>query len=81
MRGYEVTDMRPDRKGDAMPQEGTPFRRIRMDNDLWQQFEEAVTAASPALNRSLVIRMFVLWYTGRTNDLPQRPEPRRDDGK
>lgn len=60
-----------------MPQEGTPFRRIRMDDETWEQFDGAVKRASPALNRSLVIRMFVLWYTGRTDELPQRPEPRR----
>lgn len=70
-----MTDTGADRKADTVTQDGTPFRRIRMDNETWEQFGEAVKKASPALNRSLVIRMFVLWYTGRTNDLPQRPEP------
>jgi hypothetical protein len=71
-----VTDTRAVTKGDAVPQPGTPFRRIRMDQATWDDFEEAVERANPALNRSLVIRMFVLWYTGRTDDLPQRPAKR-----
>lgn len=70
-----------DRKADTVPAEGTPFRRIRMDDETWEQFDGAVKRANPALNRSLVIRMFVLWYTGRTDELPQRPEPKRDGGK
>jgi len=62
-----------------MPPPGTPFRRIRMDDTTWDDFKDAVARANPAFNRSLVIRMFVLWYTGKTDDLPQRP-PRRSPG-
>jgi hypothetical protein len=81
MRGCTVTDTVADRKADTVAPDGTPFRKIRMDDEIWDQFGEAVRRASPALNRSLVIRMFVLWYAGRTDDLPQRPDPERDDGK
>lgn len=76
-----MTDTSADRKAEKMAQEGTPFRRIRMDDETWREFEQAVERANPALNRSLVIRMFVLWYSGRTDDLPQRPEPKRGSGK
>lgn len=51
----------------------TPFRRVRMDDDMWNRFGEAVTKAEPELDRSKVIREFVRWYLGETNDLPRRP--------
>lgn len=68
-----------DRKADTMPPEGTPFRRIRLDDDLWQRFEEAVARSDPDSNRSVVLRKFVRWYVGDIGDFPQRPEPRRDE--
>jgi hypothetical protein len=79
MRGSEVPDTVADRKADTMPPEGTPFRRIRLDDDLWQRFEGAVARADPDSNRSVVLRKFVRWYVGDINDFPQRPEPPRGD--
>lgn len=59
--------------GATMPPQGTPFRRVRMDDDMWERFGEAVREAEPELDRSKVIREFVRWYIGETNDLPRRP--------
>jgi hypothetical protein len=61
--------------------EGTPFRRIRIDDDLWQRLEEAVKRADPDANRSVILRRFARWYVGDIDEMPQRPEPRRDGGK
>lgn len=52
---------------------GTPFRRIRIDDDLWRQFGEAVDAADPELDRSKVIRQLIRWYSGQSDHLPERP--------
>lgn len=60
-----------------MPQEGTPFRRIRLDDDLWRRLEEAARRADPDLNRSALIRRFARWYVGDINEMPQRPAPER----
>jgi metal-responsive CopG/Arc/MetJ family transcriptional regulator len=60
-----------------MPAEGTPFRRIRIDDDLWERFDEAVRRADPDSNRSVVLRKFTRWYVGDIDELPQRPEPRQ----
>lgn len=62
--------------GDAVAPPGTPFRRVRMDDDMWSRFNEAVREAEPELDRSKVIREFVRWYLGETDDLPRRPGPR-----
>lgn len=73
-----MTDTQPDRRADSMAAEGTPFRRIRMDDDLWQRLEEAAKRADPDANRSVILRRFARWYVGDIDELPQRPEPRRD---
>jgi metal-responsive CopG/Arc/MetJ family transcriptional regulator len=70
MRGYDVTD----RRADTMPAEGTPFRRIRLDDDLWKRLDEAAKAADPDSNRSAVLRKFARWYVGDINEMPQRPD-------
>lgn len=57
--------------------EGTPFRRVRMDGDLWERLEEAVKRADPDSNRSAVLRKFARWYVGDINEMPARPEPSR----
>ena len=75
MRGYEVTN----RKADSMAPEGTPFRRVRMDDDLWQRLEEAAKRADPDSNRSVVLRKFARWFVGDIDEMPQRPEPIRRD--
>jgi hypothetical protein len=76
-----VTDTRADRKAVTVAQEGTPFRRIRMDDDLWQRLEEAAKRADPDANRSVVLRRFARWYVGDIDEMPLRPESRRNDGK
>jgi hypothetical protein len=69
-----------DRKADTMAQEGTtPFRRIRLDNDLWTRLEEAAKRADPDSNRSVLLRRFARWYVGDIDEMPQRPEPRRSE--
>lgn len=59
--------------GDSLAAEGTPFRRIRMASEMWDKFAEAVAEAEPELDRSKVVREFIRWYTGDTDDLPRRP--------
>jgi hypothetical protein len=81
MRGSDVTDTVADRKADTMAPEGTPFRRIRLDDDLWQRFDEAVKRKYPDDNRSVVIRRFIRYFVGDTDELPQRPGPRQDSGQ
>lgn len=63
--------------GDAVPPPGTPFRRIRMDDEMWDRFDKAVKQAEPELDRSKVVREFVRWYIGETDDLPRRPKGSR----
>jgi len=75
-----VTDTVAHRKADTMP-DGTPFRRIRLDDDLWQRFEDAVGRADPDSNRSVVLRKFIRWYVGDIDEMPQRPKPKRSGEK
>ncbi|HZR50077.1 MAG TPA: hypothetical protein VFB06_11215 [Streptosporangiaceae bacterium] len=71
-----------DRKAYAVPQEGTPIRRIRMDDDLWERLEQAAKAADPDSNRTALLRKFARWYVGDIDDMPQRPAaPKIRDGK
>lgn len=70
-----------DRKADSVPPDGTPFRKIRMDDDLWQRLEEAARRADPDSNRSVILRRLARWFVGDIDEMPQRPEPRRDGGK
>jgi hypothetical protein len=67
-----------DRKADTMPPPGTPFRRIRIDDDLWERLEEAAKRADPDSNRSVILRRFARWFVGDIDEMPQRPEPQRD---
>ena len=67
-----------DRKADTVAPEGTPFRRIRMDDDLWERLEAAVKRADPDANRSVIIRRFARWYVGDIDDMPQRPTRGQD---
>jgi len=72
-----MTDTRPD-TGDPVPQEGTPFRRIRLDDDLWERLEVAAKRQDPDSNRSAVLRRLARWYVGDIDELPQRPVPEKD---
>lgn len=58
-----------------MAAEGTPFRRIRIDDDLWERFDSAVRRADPDSNRSVILRRFIRWYVGDIGEMPQRPKP------
>jgi hypothetical protein len=71
----------PDRRADSMAAEGTPFRRIRLDNDLWERFDRAVQQADPDSNRSVILRKFIRWYVGDIGDFPQRPDPKTRGAK
>jgi len=73
MRGYEVPHS-DTVTGVVMAPDGTPFRRIRMDDDLWQRLEDAVKRADPDSNRSAILRRFARWYVGDIDEVPQRPE-------
>ena len=64
---------------DDMAPEGTPFRRIRMDDDLWERLDDAVKRADPDSNRSVLIRRFARWYVGDIDEMPRRPEPKRPE--
>lgn len=71
-----MTNGMANRKADAMPAEGTPFRRIRIDDDLWERLGEAAKRADPDSNRSVILRRLARWYVGDIDELPQRPGPR-----
>ena len=71
-----MTDSSTVRGVDDMAAEGTPFRRIRMDDDLWERLHEAVKRADPDSNRSVLIRRFARWYVGDIDEAPKRPEPK-----
>jgi hypothetical protein len=72
-----VTHTVADKGTDKMAQEGTPFRRIRMDADLWERLDKAAKAVDPDSNRSVLIRRFARWYVGDMDEMPQRP-PKAD---
>ena len=40
-----MSDTRPVTEGGSVPPEGTPFRRIRMDDDLWERLDIAAKKA------------------------------------
>lgn len=72
-----MTDTVADRKADTVAPEGTPLRKIRMDDDLWERLEKAAKAVDPDSNRTVVLRKFARWYVGDIDEMPQRPEPKR----
>ncbi len=57
--------------------EGTPVRRIRMDDDLWERLEESCKRMDPDDNRSALLRRFARWHVGDIDEMPRRPEPRK----
>ena len=58
---------------------GTPFRRIRIDDDLWERLEKAAKQANPDDNRSAVLRRFARWYVGDINEPLTRPDTRQGE--
>lgn len=72
-----MTDNVADRKADNVAPDGTPFRKIRMDDDLWQRLEDTAKRADPDSNRSAILRRFARWFVGDIDEMPQRPEPKR----
>lgn len=69
--GFRLASPRPKRSSPPR------YRQLRVSHDLWSPFGDAVRNAEPELDRSKVIREFVRWYVGDTDDLPRRPEPPR----
>lgn len=59
-----------------MPGRGTPQRNVRIGDGLWERFGQACREVG--LERTEAIRQFVLWFAGYTDELPMRPEPRRE---
>lgn len=53
--------------------------RFRMQVDLWDRLGEAVKHADPDDTCSAAIRRLVRWYLGDIEQMPQRPEPKRDE--
>ena len=51
----------------------TRQRNLRIDDDLWNAFGNAIKRASPELDRSAVMRELIRWYAGDTDQLPARP--------
>lgn len=52
--------------------EPTSLRKLRITDDLWERFGQAVTKADPEADRSKVLRNLIRWYVG---DLDQPPRP------
>ena len=65
-----------DRRADTVAPDGTPFRRIRLDDDLWKRLDEAAKRADPDSNRSVLLRRFARWFVGDIDEMPQRPAPK-----
>jgi hypothetical protein len=53
----------------------TPLRKIRVDDELWEGFGQAVAASPDAeADRAKVLRQFMRWYRReRGARLPERP--------
>jgi hypothetical protein len=64
---------------DDMAPEGTPFRRVRMDDDLWERLDEAVKQMDPDDNRSAWLRRCARYCVGDIDEMPRRPEPTPPD--
>lgn len=64
-----------------MPPRGETFRRIRMPDEMWEAFNRAVQTADPELDRSKVIRQFIRYYIGETDEMPRRPGRRPARGQ
>jgi hypothetical protein len=71
VRGYAVTNGKAGTVTDR-----TPLRRIGLDDDLWERFEQAVKSADPDSNRSANVRRYIRWFVGDIDEMPQRPEPK-----
>lgn len=54
----------------------TTQRKIRIDDDLWGRFGDAVDRGpDPEADRSKVLRQLMRWYAGDPGaELPRRPE-------
>lgn len=58
-----------------MPTPGKSRKAVRMDDDLWERFGQATEAAG--LDRSTVLRDFVIWYVDETDRVTyRRPAPK-----
>lgn len=57
-----------------MPQ-GNTARRIRVEDDLWDRFGDAIKAVDPESDRSKMLRHLIRWFVGDTTEPPRRPDP------
>lgn len=58
----------------------TRQRNLRIDDDLWDAFGDAIERASPEFDRSAVMRQLIRWYAGVPGaKLPERPDPKESD--
>lgn len=53
---------------------GTPFRRVRMDDDLWERLDQAAKEMDPDSNRSVILRRLARWFVGDIDEMPRRPK-------
>lgn len=55
---------------------GRPSQHFRIDPDLWRHFGEVAEQAG--VDRSVLLRAFVSWYTSAPGaELPKRQRPRK----
>lgn len=61
------------------PSKGTPRQAFRLEEDLVEEFKDAVGRADPPEDMSAVVRGMIAWYVRRRGArLPARPpRPRR----
>lgn len=50
------------------------YRNLKMEDELWKRFEEAVKRADPDANRSMILRRLARWFVGDIDEMPRRPQ-------
>jgi hypothetical protein len=73
----DLASPRP-RKPKPKPGPGPGYRAIRFEDDLWDRLGKAARRADPDTNRSVLVRKLARWFVGDIDELPQRPEPKRE---
>jgi len=54
---------------------GSPLIAVRLNEDVHRRFKEA--AQSQGVAASDVVRQFILWWLGDSDELPARVDPQR----
>lgn len=49
------------------------YRKVRIEDDLWERFGAAVKRADPDANRAAVLRRMARWFVGDVDQEPTRP--------